>query len=237
MKKENLLINGCSRGIGYDLFKALNYKYNIYGLSSISSDKKNIFYYNPLKNPILEKSLVKKIKDCKIDHVIHCSGGGLKYHDKFLELNKLIDLFNINFFSIYEINKTLIKNKKKNKKINIIMIGSIAAFENKASLGYSAAKSMLMNYNKNLALNFAEENIICKLLIPGSFNSSKGSMSRLKKTNYKIFKKLENLMPSKKIQDSKNIIKFIEYLLKKESNLLNGTYISLSNLESKSIFL
>ena len=61
MKKENLLINGCSRGIGYDLFKALNYKYNIYGLSSVSSDKKNIFYYNPLKNPILEKSLVKKI--------------------------------------------------------------------------------------------------------------------------------------------------------------------------------
>jgi hypothetical protein len=96
---------------------------------------------------------------------------------------------------------------------------------------------MLMNYNKNLALNFIEENVVCKLLIPGSFNSSKGSMSRLKKTNYKIFKKLENLMPSKKMQNSKNIMKFIEYLLKKESNLLNGTYISLSNLESKSIFL
>jgi short-subunit dehydrogenase len=237
MKKKNLLINGCSRGIGYDLFKALNVKYNIYGLSSVRTNKKNIFYYNPLKNLNLDQYLIKKIKACKIDHVIHCSGGGLKYHDKFLELNKLYDLFNINFFSIYEINKVLIKNKIKNKKLNIIMVGSIAAFENNASIGYSVAKSVLLNYNKNLASNFIKENVICKLIIPGSFISTRGAMERLRKDNHVIFKKIEKLIPAKKMQDSKDLVKFIEYLLKPETDLLNGTYISLSNLESKSIFL
>lgn len=237
MKKENLLINGCSRGIGYDLYKALDNKYNIYGLSSIKFHKKNIFYYNPLKSTNLDPSLIKKIKECKIDHVIHCAGGGLKYYDKFLELNKLYDLFNINFFSIFEINKVLIKNKPKNKKLNIIMIGSLAAFENKASLGYSAAKSVLINYNKNLAFNFINENVISKLLIPASFFSTRGSMHRLKLKDMKIFQNLEKLMPNKKMQNVKDIIKFIEILLKKETDLLNGSYISISNLESRSIFV
>ena len=117
------------------------------------------------------------------------------------------------------------------------MISTIAAFENKASLGYSAAKSVLLNYNKNLAINFSEEKVVTKLIIPGSFLSTKGSMSRLKKENKKIFKKLENLMPSAKMQTSNEILKFTELLLKQESDLLNGSYVSLSNLESKSIFL
>jgi hypothetical protein len=62
-------------------------------------------------------------------------------------------------------------------------------------------------------------------------------MERLKKDNHVIFKKIEKLIPAKKMQDSKDLVKFIEYLLKPETDLLNGTYISLSNLESKSIFL
>ena len=39
------------------------------------------------------------------------------------------------------------------------------------------------------------------------------------------------------MQNVENIVKFIEILLKKETDLLNGSYISMSNLESKSIFL
>ena len=117
------------------------------------------------------------------------------------------------------------------------MIGSIAAFENKASIGYSAAKSVLLNYNKNLAINFSDHNVVSKLIIPGSSLSTRGSMERLKKSNNKVFNKLEKLMPNSLMQKSKNIIKFSEILLKKDTDLLNGTYVSLSNLESKSIFL
>jgi len=237
MKKENILINGCSRGIGYDLFKVLKKKYNVFGISSIKSNNRKIFYYNPIKNPILEKNLEKKLKQCEIDHVIHCAGGGLKYHSKFLEYSKLLDLFNLNFFSVFEVNKSLIKNKNLKKKLNIIMLGSVAAFENKASIGYSASKSVLLSYNKNLAFNFMKENVITKLLIPGSFVSTRGSMTTLKKNNQLIFKKLENLLPTKKMLSSKQIIDFIIHLLSKETDLLNGTYVSLTNLESRSNFL
>ena len=236
-KKENILINGCSRGLGYDFINYLKLKFNVYGLSSVRNKSKNIFYYNPLENIHLDNELIKKINNIKIDHVIHCSGGGFKKHDKFLEVESLKDLFNVNFYSIYEINRLLIKNKHRNRKLNIIMIGSIAAFEHKASIGYSAAKSVLLNYNKNLAISFAKNKVITKLIIPGSFLSTKGSMVRLKNKNKKIYMNLEKLMPNSMMQKSNDIIKFSEFLLTKESDLLNGTYISLSKLESKSIFL
>tara|TARA_B100001989_G_scaffold95298_1_gene66338 strand:+ start:1790 stop:2506 length:717 start_codon:yes stop_codon:yes gene_type:complete len=236
-KKENILINGCSRGLGYDFLKNLRSKFNVYGLSSIKKNNKNIFYYNPFEKINLDNDLIKKLKKININHVIHCSGGGFKKHNKFLDVNSLKSLFDVNFYSIYEVNRILIKNKPKHKRLNIIMIGSIAAFENKASIGYSAAKSVLLNYNKNLAINFSDHNVVSKLIIPGSFLSTRGSMERLKKSNNKVFNKLEKLMPNSLMQKSKNIIKFSEILLKKETDLLNGTYVSLSNLESKSIFL
>ncbi len=236
-KKENILINGCSRGLGYDFFKFLNLKYNVYGLSSAKNTNKKIFYYNPLENIYLSDDLKEKIKNLKFNHVIHCSGGGFKKHSNLLETKNLIDLFNVNFYSIYEINRALIQSKQKKRKLNIIMFGSIAAFENKASIGYSAAKSVLLNYNKNLAINFANQKVISKLVIPGSFISTNGSMKRLRNKNIKIFNKIKKSMPNSSMQKSIDIIQFSQFLLKKESDLLNGTYISLSNLESKSIFL
>ena len=71
-KKENILINGCSRGLGYDFINYLKLKFNVYGLSSVRNKSKNIFYYNPLENIHLDNELIKKINNIKIDHVIHC---------------------------------------------------------------------------------------------------------------------------------------------------------------------
>jgi hypothetical protein len=67
------------------------------------------------------------------------------------------------------------------------MFGSITDFENKGSIVYSATKSILLNYKKNLAINFFKDNVISKLVIIGSFLSTKGAMNRLKKSNKKFF--------------------------------------------------
>ena len=103
------------------------------------------------------------------------------YRDNDIEIKKLEELIKLNFYSAFEINKALIKNKPIKKRLNIIHIGSIAAYEPVASIGYSISKSSLISYNKNLALKYFKNSIFCKLLIPGSFDSQKGSMQRLKK--------------------------------------------------------
>ena len=60
-QKENILINGCSRGLGYDFFQYLKFRYNVYGLSSVKNNNKNIFYYNPLENIELDNDIKKKL--------------------------------------------------------------------------------------------------------------------------------------------------------------------------------
>ena len=56
MKKENILINGCSRGLA-TISKNLRSKFNVYGLSSIKNNK-NIFYYNPFEKINLDNDLI-----------------------------------------------------------------------------------------------------------------------------------------------------------------------------------
>ena len=75
------------------------------------------------------------------------------------------------------------------------------------------------------------------MLIPGSFVSTNGSMQRLKKNKPKIFKKLEKSLRSKKMLTSKDIIPTIKFLMQKESDILTGSIISASNLESLNNFL
>lgn len=232
IKKESILINGCSQGLGLELFNSIDKKkYNIFGLTSKNNRKRNIFYYNPIENINLNSTVDLFLRNQKIDHVIHCSGGGFGFSSKLLDLEKLVALFNVNFFSIYQINRKIIQNKIKNKKLNIIMIGSLAGSETVGSLGYSAAKSVLFNYNKNLSKFFHNEGVISKLVVPAFFTSKKGSLERLKKNKPLIFKKILKKNP----HTAKQIIKNIKYLLKPESDILNGSTINISCQESKSV--
>ena len=111
------------------------------------------------------------------------------------------------------------------------MIGSLAGSETVGSLGYSAAKSVLFNYNKNLSKFFHNESVISKLVVPAFFTSKKGSLERLKKNKPLIFKKILKKNP----HTAKQIIKNIKYLLKPESDILNGSTINISCQESKSV--
>ena len=237
---KNILITGATTGLGYDIFKELS-KDNSVNLictykdpvkkKKIKNAKKSI-QVNFFEKNFLE-NFVKQLGNIKIDSVIHCAGGGLGYRENNISLLKLQKLIELNFYSLFEINSFLIKRKKMKERLNIIHIGSLAAFEVKASIGYSLAKATLTSYNKNLAFKYVKENVISKLLIPGSFVSSNGSMYRLKQKKNDIFKKLEKEMPKKKMISSKKLIPIIQFLLNKDSDLLTGTIISATNLESK----
>ena len=202
--------------------------------SKIRVDYKNIHYYNPRKEINLSLSLETFLKKNNIDHVIHCAGGGLGYRSSTLEINKLKELFDLNFFSIYQLNRSLILNKKnKKKKLNIIMIGALAGIETVGYLGYSAAKSVLFNYNKNLSKYFKKANVTSKLIVPSFFHSTRGSLSRLKKRKPSIFETINK----KKPLSSTDLINTVTYLLKKESESLNGSSINLSKFRSSGVYL
>ena len=240
--KKTILVTGSGNGLGLDLLKNLsnNKKLILVGIvNRKKNQKKNILnlIYIDLFNLDEIKSISNKFSKHSVDTVIHCAGGGLGFREKDISAQKLDKLMKLNFYSIFELNKILIKNKKKNNRLNIIHIGSIAGIEAKASIGYSASKASLVSYNKNLAYQYFDKKVYSKLLIPGSFVSTNGSMQRLKKNKPKIFKELEKNLRSKKMLTSKDIIPTIKFLMQKESDILTGSIISASNLESLNNFL
>ena len=139
---KNILITGATTGLGYDIFKEL---------SKDSSVNLICTYKDPVKKKKIKKAkksiqvnffeknflenFVKQLGNIKIDSVIHCAGGGLGYRENNISLLKLQKLIELNFYSLFEINSFLIKRKKMKERLNIIHIGSLAAFEVKASIG------------------------------------------------------------------------------------------------------
>ena len=239
--KKKILITGANNGLGYDLIKELLKDNKFKLIAIINKNKPNKILSKKIESismDLFDKknilSFKDKFKKHKIDTVIHCAGGGLGFRENDLQLEKLEKLMQLNFYSIFELNKILIMNKKRGQRLNIIHIGSLAANQSTASIGYSATKASLISYNKNLAYKYFNNKIYTKLLIPGSFLSTNGSMQRLKIEKNKIFKKIENKLISKKMLKSKNIIPVIKFLFTKDSDILTGSIVSASNLESLS---
>ncbi len=238
--KKKILITGINNGLGYDILKFLSKKkkFKISGISNKNSKKKlknniEIFYLDFFKTKDISLNFGKS-KYHEFDTIIHCAGGGLGYRSNLISVEEMNKLMNLNFISIFELNKILISKKKKNKRLNIIHIGSIAGQEVKASIGYSASKAALTSYNKNLAHKYFKSKVYTKLLIPGSFLSTNGSMHKLKKNKINVFKRIENQLISKNMITSKKLMPLIEFLISNNSDLLSGTIISATNLETLS---
>ena len=62
-------------------------------------------------------------------------------------------------------------------------------------------------------------------------------MQRLKKRKKSIYNKIQKKMISRKLINSRKLIPVIEFLLSKESDILTGSTVSATNLESVSNFL
>jgi len=237
--KKKILITGANNGLGYDLIKELLKDNKFKLIAIINKNKPNKILSKKIESismDLFDKknilSFKDKFKKHKIDTVIHCAGGGLGFRENDLQLEKLEKLMQLNFYSIFELNKILIMNKERGQRLNIIHIGSLAANQSTASIGYSAAKASLISYNKNLAYKYFNNKIYTKLLIPGNFLSTNGSMQRLKIEKNKIFKKIENKLITKKMLKSKNIIPIIKFLFTIESDILTGSMLHATNLES-----
>jgi len=68
-------------------------------------------------------------------------------------------------------------------------------------------------------------------VVPFFFTSKKSSLDKIKKNKPLIFKRVLK----KKPYSAKQIMKNIEYLLKPESDILNGSTINISSQEAKSV--
>ena len=171
MKK--ILITGASSGLG--LMLSRYYDEKGFNLVTIGRDQKKI---NSLKKELSKENQknsyafdfkiksnydkflkILSLQKEKFDVIVHCLGGGFGMHNPIISREDLNFLFNINVSSAVGINKVVLDNKKYNKNLKIIHIGSVASIEATASVGYSMVKSSLIAYTKTLSKVVIKQNI------------------------------------------------------------------------------
>ena len=147
-------------------------------------------------------------------------------------------LFHINVSTAVGINKIILENKKYNKNLKIIHIGSVASIESTASVGYSMVKASLVAYTKTLSKSLIKKNIFLHCVLLGAFEYENNSFERLKIRNKKVYNKFIKLkLPRKKIAYGEQFLGLFDYLISENGNPLAVSSIVADFLETHSFTL
>jgi|TARA_B100000780_G_scaffold278201_1_gene250973 NAD(P)-dependent dehydrogenase (short-subunit alcohol dehydrogenase family) len=237
---KKVIITGASRGLG----EAMCYALADSGakIAMFSRSKKNLEnirkkLLNPQNHISIKLDLanlskitfaIKKAKSFlkNIDIVIHVAGGGFGLKEPLINYKDLNKLLDINLVSVAEINRQIVKNKDKDKKLKLIHVGSIASSEAVGSVGYNVAKSALSSYVRSIGRELYKKNIIATGILPGGFISPGNSMDRFKDKNSREYKKfIKKRLPRMEMGQVSEIIPMLMFLCSEHSSMMGGCLV------------
>ncbi len=240
-KNKNILITGASNGLGSLMSKELSKEGSNLILVSRSLDKLKLTLRN-CTNKKKHKIVKADFQDTesianmtqlilseydKLDIIIHVAGGGLGIKNYLPTQEEYLKVFNLNLFSIFEINRELIPLISKVKGGTLFHVGSIVANESIGSISYNASKTALSSYVRTLSKNLSSKNICVTGINPGAFEFKNNAMNRLKKNNLEAYNNFIKLrIPSGKMPKAETMIDLIKLLIGKNNMIFSGNMIS-----------
>ena len=236
LSNKNILVTGVGKGLGFDLLhKIISYNGYVYGITRSKTDLKK---FKNLKNckvflgdvrniNIFKKIIAQSQKDKKIINGL-VNNAGERQRIKFNNLSKkkISNLFEVNFFSIFE-NMKLYSSYLKNKKItgSIVNIGSIVGNNGFSKLaGYASTKTALIGLTKSFAVEMAKNNIRANLVNPGFIKTS--YFKNFKKKS-KLYNWTLSRIPQKRWGNPEEVSNLICFLLSDLSSYITGTSINI----------
>lgn len=202
--------------INNEVYKSLSKYKNRYQL--IFSDVNN------LKS--IEKVFLKSVKD---NNMINCliNNAGIRQRKKFENISKkeLLEVFNTNFFSVFQITQLFIKylTKNKIKKSSVVNLGSIVGNKGFIDLsGYASTKTALIGLTKCLAVEYADKNYRFNIVSPGFTKTS--YFKNFRKKN-KLYKWTISKTPMKRWGNTSEISNLINFLISDKSEFITGQEI------------
>ena len=244
--KKVALVTGSSKGIGNNIADTLlanNYIVYINGrnLTKLKTQKKYInksvkFIQADLCSEKYVKSTLRKIlkNEGQIDLIVANIGDG-KYSSKYdFNIKDFYKIFEINFFSSVLVSRHAIDYMKKEKG-HIIFVSSIAGCESlPAPIAYSAAKTALLSYSKNLANEVAKYNIRINTISPGNVMFKGSTWDKKYKINKNAIQKyIKNNVPLNCFIEPNDISQAVIFL--ENSKHITGTNIIIDGGQTRKI--
>lgn len=235
-KLNSALVTGAGKGIGHTtVLSLLREGYFVYALIRDKKDNKKFKNLKNLKivnGDVKNTSTLKKIfLDAKKEKRTISSlvnNAGIRKRKKFLKLSKkdLLDVFEINFFSIFYLmqifSKQLIDKKKPGSIVNISSIVGQIGFNELSS--YAASKGALISLTKCFAVEMANNNIRANSVSPGFIKTSYFEKFKKKK---KLYDWTINRIPAGRWGQPDEVTNLIKFLLSKNSEYINGENINI----------
>ena len=235
LSNKNIIVTGVGKGLGFDLLnKIVSYNGYVYGITKSKEDLtkfKNIknckvFLGDVRNTAIFKKVIIQSKKDKRIISGL-VNNAGERQRIKFSNINKkkLLHLFEVNFFSIFE-NMQIYSGYLKSKKTqgSIVNVGSIVGNNGFSELsGYASTKTALIGLTKSFAVEMAKDNIRANLVNPGFIKTS--YFEKFKK-NKKLYNWTISRIPEKRWGNPNEVSNVICFLLSDLSSYINGTSIN-----------
>ena len=209
----NALITGGSRGIGKSIVEHFRSKH----INVISPTREEL----DLSNVQSINSYLQHINIGEIDILVNNAGINDLCSIENLELNDLLNVFQINCNSAFILTQSLLKSFQEKQFGRIVNIGSIwteRAFPLRGS--YSMAKSALYAMTKMVAVENAPHNILCNMISPGFIATELTYKNNTPEQLDQFLKKV----PLKKMGKPDDVASLV-YFLSIENNFITGQNI------------
>ena len=233
MDKKNVLVTGCSRGIGLAIAKKLiDEGYFVVGTSRSKIDLANLLgsdnclhqavdISNEDDISLMIESLIKQ------EIHIHClvNNAGITKDQLFMRMNSddWNSVINTNLNGVFYLTKSLIKSMVKSKYGRIVNISSVAGLMgNAGQVNYASSKAALSGFTKSLAKELASRNITVNNVCPGFIESD---MTK-ELSDAQIENALQQI-PLQRFGTAEEVASLVAYLLSDAANYITGQELSI----------
>ena len=233
MDQTNVLVTGCSRGIGLAIAKKLiDEGYFVVGTSRSKIDLANLLgsdnclhqavdISNEDDISLMIESLIKQ------EIHIHClvNNAGITKDQLFMRMNSddWNSVINTNLNGVFYLTKSLIKSMVKSKYGRIINISSVAGLMgNAGQVNYASSKAALSGFTKSLAKELASRNITVNNVCPGFIESD-----MTKKLSDAHLENALQQIPLQRFGTAEEVASLVAYLLSDAANYITGQELSI----------
>jgi 3-oxoacyl-[acyl-carrier protein] reductase len=233
MDKKNVLVTGCSRGIGLAIAKKLiDEGYFVVGTSRSKIDLANLLGSDNCLHQAVDVSNEDDISSMiesltKQDIHIHClvNNAGITKDQLFMRMNSddWNSVINTNLNGVFYLTKSLIKSMVKSKYGRIVNISSVAGLMgNAGQVNYASSKAALSGFTKSLAKELASRNITVNNVCPGFIESD---MTK-ELSDTQIENALQQI-PFQRFGTAEEVASLVAYLLSDAANYITGQELSI----------